>query len=121
LRFGDLIYGRDVEEVKEKVENHLPRIECPDVVKAGESFSLKVYVPNHPSKVEHSIRFIEVYLYEEDRAFNPIKVARAVFTPEYANPEVTLSLTLKKNSKIFALAYCNKHGLWENSKDVKVE
>ncbi len=115
MRFGDLIYAEG-----EKAKNHKPIIECPDSVKSGEGFELRVYVSGHPSRVDHSIRYIEVYFYEEGRDFNPIKLAKAVFTPEYVNPEVTLKLKLEKSGTIFALAYCNKHGLWESSKRVKV-
>ena len=117
MRFGDLIYG----EGDEKAQTHMPKIECPDVVKAGEPYEVRVYVEGHPSKVEHSIRYIELYFYEEGRMFNPVKIAKAVFTAEYANPEVKLSLNLKKSGTLFALAYCNIHGLWENSKEVRVE
>ncbi len=116
MRFSDLIYAEG-----EKAKNHKPIIECPDSVKAGEEFELKVYVSGHPSRVEHSIRYIEVYLHEDGRAFNPIKLAKAVFTPEYVNPEVTLTLKLEKGGTIFALAYCNKHGIWESGKRIEVE
>ena len=121
MKFGDVIYGRDVEEVKSKLENHLPRIECPDKVKAGEDFFLRVYVPNHPNRVDHYIRWIEVYFYENGRSYNPLTLAKVEFSPEYVNPEVTLSLRIEKSGTIFALSYCTSHGIWENSKDVRVE
>jgi superoxide reductase len=121
MRFCDLVYGKESKEVEEKMNNHIPRIECPDVVKAGEEFEVRVYVQDHPSRLDHSIRYIEVYLYEEGRSFNPVKLAKALFTPEYTNPDVRFKLKLRGSGIIFALSYCNLHGLWENGKEVRVE
>ncbi len=120
--FGDLIYSQEraTGEAISKVESHTPRIEAPDTVKPNEPFKVKIIVGPHPNKVEHSIRWIEVYLYEEGRAFNPIQIARIDLTPEYAEPEVVITIKLKKSGVIYALEYCNLHGVWEARKEVKV-
>ncbi len=114
------IYGRERVEVKNKVETHLPKIECPDVVNAEEPFEVSISISKHPSRVEHSIRHVDVFFVEEGRAFNPIRVANVQFTPEYTEAKVVIKLKLKKSGTIIALAYCNLHGLWESCKDVKV-
>ncbi|MEZ0394493.1 MAG: desulfoferrodoxin family protein, partial [Desulfurococcaceae archaeon] len=44
-----------------------------------------------------------------------------VFEPEYAEPNVLATLSLKKPGKLIAVAYCNLHGLWESSKEISVE
>ncbi len=117
------IYSREKAEGEavSKVETHTPVIECPDVVKAGEPFEVKISVTKHPNKVEHSIRYVDVFFVEEGRAFNPVKVAKVKFTPEYAEAEAVIKLKLQKSGTIVALAYCNLHGLWENYKEVRVE
>ncbi len=122
-RFGELIYSPEVakEEVISKAESHTPKIETPDKVKAGEPFEVVVKVGPHPNKVEHSIRRIEVYFSEEGRAYNPILLSTITFTPEYAEPEVRLTLKLKKGGTLYAIGYCNLHGLWEARKEIKVE
>lgn len=119
----ELIYSRERAkgEAVSKVETHTPEIECPDVVKAGEPFEVKISITKHPNKLEHSIRYVDVFFVEEDRAFNPVKVAKVQFTPEYAEAEAVIKLKLQKSGKIIALAYCNLHGLWENVKEVRVE
>ena len=71
--------------------------------------------------MQHSIRWIEVYFYEEGRGFNPIHLATITLTPEYAEPDVTLRLRLSKGGTIYALQYCNLHGVWEGRKEIKVE
>jgi len=103
----------------EKASNHKPKIECPESVKAGEDFELRVYVEGHPNRVEHSIRWIEVYFEEEGRDFNPVMLARMAFS-EFASPDVRLKVRLEKGGKIIALAYCNEHGLWESEKSISV-
>ncbi|MEA2045441.1 MAG: class II SORL domain-containing protein [Euryarchaeota archaeon] len=120
---GDLIctYDTVAGEAVGKRESHTPRIEAPDVVKADEAFEIKVSVGPHPNKVEHSIRWIEVYFREEGRAFNPLMLARVAFTPAYSEPKVAFRLNLRKSGTIFVLQYCNVHGLWSAEKDVGVE
>lgn len=108
-------------EAISKVETHTPKIEAPDSVKAGESFNVKISVGPHPNTVPHSIRYIEVFFYEEGRSFNPITLAKVHLTPEYADPNITLTLKLKKSGVLYAVEYCNLHGLWEARKEVKVE
>jgi superoxide reductase len=104
-----------------KRESHTPRIEAPKSVKADEPFEMKVSVQNHPNKVEHSIRWIEVYFREDGRAFNPIMLARIEFSPASSEPEAKLKVKLSKSGSIMAIEYCNVHGLWSAKEDIKVE
>ncbi|AGT34550.1 MULTISPECIES: class II SORL domain-containing protein [Thermofilum] len=122
-KFGDLIYSPEVAagEAVSKVETHTPKIEAPDEVKAGEPFYIKIKVGPHPNTLQHSIRWIEVYFEEEGRAFNPIMLSRIHLEPELVEPEVTLKLVLKKSGVIYALEYCNLHGVWEGRKAITVK
>jgi len=119
----ELIYSKEKAkgELVSKAETHTPDIICPDVVKVDEPFEVKISITKHPNKFEHSIRYVDVFFVEEGRAFNPIKIAKAQFTPEYCEAEVTFKLKIQKSGKIVALAYCNLHGLWEGVKEVRVE
>jgi len=65
--FGELIYTTEKveKEIASKAKTHKPKIEAPDVVKKDELFTVKVNVGPHPNVLEHSIRCIEVYYYEE--------------------------------------------------------
>lgn len=121
--FGNLIYAQETAsgEAISKVESHTPKIESPKTVKADQSFDVRVTVGPHPNTVEHSIRRIEVYFYEEGRPFNPILLTTMNLTPIYTEPDVKLTLKAKKNGTFYALEYCNLHGLWESRKEIKVE
>ncbi len=122
-RFGELIYtpGHVAGEAASKAETHTPKIEAPETAKAGEPITVRISVGPHPNTREHSIRWIEVYVYEEGRAFNPIYVAHIDLEPGVAEPDVTLRIRLSKSGVIYALAYCNLHGVWEARKEIKVE
>ncbi|MCE4617435.1 MAG: class II SORL domain-containing protein [Desulfurococcales archaeon] len=122
-RFGDLIYVPETVsgEAAGKKESHAPKIEAPTTVKAGEPFLVSVKVGPHPNQAVHSIRKIKLYFNEEGRPFNPIHLATIELEPEYAEPEIKIAISLKKSGTLYALAYCNLHGLWESSVDVKVE
>ena len=122
-KFGELIYTAEVEEgeAATKKETHAPKIEAPDKVKAGEPFKVSIKVGPHPNTDSHSIRWIELYFYEEGRTFNPIFLGTIHFAPGYAEPEATLTLKLQKSGVLYALAHCNLHGVWESRKEIKVE
>ena len=121
-RFGELIYTEDVSgPAAAKKETHMPRIEAPDTVKKGEPFRVTIRVGPHPNEPGHSVRRIEVWFAEEGRQFNPVHVATLILEPGYGEPEVTLTLRLEKSGTLYALAYCNLHGVWEARKEIRVE
>jgi superoxide reductase len=122
-KFGDLIYSPEAAsgEAVSKAETHTPRIVAPDEVKAGEPFYVRISVGPHPNTLQHSIRWIEVYFEEDGRAFNPVMLSRIHLEPELVEPEVTLKLALKRSGTIYALEYCNLHGVWEGRKLISVK
>ena len=119
---GELIYTFDnaAGEALGKRESHTPKIEAPAKVKPDEMFELKVTVGPHPNTVEHSIKWIAVFIGEDSRAFNPVYLGKASFTPVTAQPEVTFRIKLQKGGVIHAMEYCNLHGLWTGKKEIKV-
>jgi len=117
-----------------KSEKHVPVIECPDQVKAGEMFTVKVSLGkevSHPNTTEHHIRWISLYFHAADEKFN-YEVGHFEFNahgesvdgankgPVYTNHEVVSSLKITKSGTLHALAFCNIHGLWESSKDIQL-
>jgi superoxide reductase len=119
---GELIYTYDnaAGEALGKRESHTPKIDAPAKVKPDQAFDLKVSVGPHPNTVEHSIRWMAIYLYEEGRAFNPVILSNVSFAPVTTQPEVVLKLKLAKGGVIHAVEYCNLHGLWSGKKEISV-
>lgn len=119
-RFGDSIIPPDKEAGKEK---HVPFIDAPQKAKAGAPFIVTVEVGKvvpHPNTVEHHISWIQLYS-QEDGSPYVLNIGTFEFGPTYASPKVTLPVMLQKSSTLFALGFCNIHGVWDNSLKVEIE
>ena len=117
-----------------KKEKHVPVIEAPDEVKAGELFEVKVSLGKevgHPNTTEHHIPWISVYFHPEGGKFTH-QLGHFEFTahgegvkgpnqgPAYTHHAITFLAKLNESGTLHALALCNIHGLWEDSREVKV-
>lgn len=109
----------DAANLTESEKKHIPVIECPNKVKAGEPFQIKINVGEMPHVMDeaHHIQWIEVRsgenLYE-----------RVELTPVFTRPEITLTLVKGGKHRISALRVierCNLHGMWESTKEITVE
>ena len=127
--FGELFQAADW-----KTEKHVPVIECPDQVKAGEPLPVKVAVGKevaHPNTTEHHIRWISVYFHPEGAKFT-YEVGRFEFCahgeapegpnqgPVFTGHEAAISLRISRPGTIYAVALCNVHGLWQSAREVRV-
>ena len=128
--FGELFQSADW-----KKEKHVPVIECPDKMKSGEIFHLKVTLGKeiaHPNTTAHHISWISLYFYPDGEKF-PYQIARCEFSAHgasvqgpdtstvYTHHKVTAWMKTSKPGVIFAVSLCNIHGLWEYSRQIKVE
>lgn len=110
-----------------KKEKHMPVIEVPAQVKAGEAFQVKVSIGKeiaHPNTTEHHIDWIDLYFHPEGEKF-PHQVGHFAFNahgeaaagpntgPVYTDPQLSATLKVSKPGMFHALALCNIHGLWE--------
>jgi superoxide reductase len=126
--------GERVQTADWKSEKHVPVIECPDQVKKDELFEVKVSLGKevaHPNKTEHHIRWITLYFHPEGDKFT-YQVGHFEFNahgesaegpdtgPVYTNHTVTASCKVGKSGTLHALAFCNIHGLWESSREIKL-
>lgn len=126
--------GEIIQEANWKQEKHVPAIECPDAVRAGEPFDVKVSLGKeiaHPNTTEHHIRWITLYFHPEGDKF-PYQVGHFEFTahgesaagpnegPVYTGHSIVSSLKVSKPGTLHALALCNIHGLWESSRKIQV-
>jgi len=130
MKIGDLVQSGDF-----KGEKHVPVIDAPEKVKAGESFTVKVCVGKeipHPNKMEHHISWIQLFFKPNDAKF-VIELAKfdyaahaAAMDPTAAGPALSepfscVTLKLAKSGTLIVQSYCNIHGLWEASKEITVE
>ena len=126
--------GEQYQTADWKSEKHVPVIECPEEVAADEMFDVTVTLGKevaHPNTTEHHIRWIQLYFKPEDDKFT-YQVGNFEFTahgesvegadkgPVYTNHSAVGRLKINKPGTLLAAALCNIHGLWENSKAIKV-
>lgn len=122
-----------IQEADWKKEKHVPVIECPDSVRAGEVFDVRLSLGKeiaHPNTTEHHIRWITLYFHPESEK-SPYQVGNFEFNahgesaagpnegPVYTDHSVTARLKIAKSGTLHALALCNIHGLWESSRKVQ--
>ena len=129
MKIGEVVRDGDF-----KAEKHVPTIEAPEKIKAGEEALVKVCVGKeikHPNTPLHHISWIQLY-------FKPAKgpvvdVAKFCYNSHgdtmnldnpgaaYAEPGSCVMFKPAKSGELIAVSYCNVHGLWESSKAIEVE
>jgi superoxide reductase len=123
-----------IQQADWKVEKHAPVIEAPDVVKFAEVFTVSAGLGKgiaHPNTVQHHISWISLYFLPEGAKL-AIQLAHAEFNahgdsttdqpgPALTNPNMVANLKLGKSGTLQAVSYCNIHGVWQSSKEIKVE
>ena len=117
-----------------KEEKHVPVIDCADKVTPNEVFHVNVSLGKeiaHPNTTEHHIRWIQVYFKPDDEKFT-YHIGNFEFTahgesveganagPVYTHHSVICEFKTSKPGTIIATSYCNIHGLWESSKEIKL-
>lgn len=129
MKIADIIQSADW-----KAEKHVPVIEAPASVKAGEKFAVQVSVGKeiaHPNTTEHHIRWIRLYFKPEGGKFayevgayefaaHGESVDGANKGPAYSEPSAHAVVRLSASGTLVAAAYCNIHGLWESFREIKV-
>jgi len=116
-----------------KTEKHAPVIEVPEGIKAGENFEVKVSLGKavaHPNTTNHHISWIAVY-FQPEGAPVPYQVGHFDFSahgestagpdqgPLYTAPSAVVTIKTDKPGTLQALSFCNLHGLWESTAEVK--
>jgi len=130
MKFGEVVQTADW-----KAEKHVPVIVAPSAVKAGEKFVVEVSVGKeiaHPNTTEHHIRSIRLYFKPAAGKF-AYEVSSFEFSahaesadgpnkgPILTEPVAQAVLKLTGSGTLLAVAYCNIHGFWENSQEIKVD
>jgi superoxide reductase len=129
-KLGEMIQSADW-----KKEKHVPVIECPDEVAADQVFQVKISLGKeiaHPNTTEHHIRWIQLFFKPDADKFT-YQVGQFEFTAHgesaqgpntgsvYTNHTVVAEMKINKPGTLCAVSLCNIHGLWENSKPVRVK
>jgi len=113
-------------------EKHVPVIDAPVTVKAGEWITVSVAVGKeipHPNTTEHFIAWIALHFVPEGAKFS-YELGRCELSahgqaasgpnsgPAYTDSGMSIRVKLDKPGSLHATSYCNIHGLWESSKEI---
>ena len=121
-----------IKEADWKKEKHVPVIEIPSTVTAGEPVKVAVSVGReiaHPNTPEHFIAWIKLFFQAEGAPF-PVEVGDYHFSVHggdddgafpKAEPFVEAKVSFESSGKLMALGYCNIHGLWQGEAEFAVE
>lgn len=109
-----------------KNEKHVPVIKSPETVTKGEFFNVSVKIGEeipHPNTLEHHIKWIKVFFKPEGGKF-PIEISTITFDSHgesdvFTDYEGTVQLKISESGTLYALSYCNIHGLWQSKQEVK--
>lgn len=127
--------GEKIQSADWKSEKHVPVIDCPDKVKAGEWVGVTVTIGKeipHPNTTEHHIRWIRAYYAPEGDKFvydlgffefnsHGESVNGPNTGPVHTHSMAEFRFKTTKPGTLNAVSYCNIHGLWESSKKIAVE
>lgn len=117
-----------------KKEKHVPVIDAPERAKPGENIQVNVSVGReiaHPNTTEHHIAWIDVFFQPQDGKF-AYHLGRFEFhahgastegpntSTVFTHPSVTLTFKTDKPGSLFALSYCNIHGLWMGAHELEI-
>jgi len=118
-----------------KKEKHVPVIEIAAKLKKGEFSRFTVCVGRelqHPNATEHHIRWIAAYFLPDGEKF-PYEIGRSEFSAHgestqgpntstvFTHPEAGFSFKTEKAGVLYAASFCNIHGLWHSSQQIRVE
>jgi len=114
-------------------EKHVPVIEVLEA-NGKEGVKIKASIGKeipHPNTTAHHIAWIDVYFLPEGGKF-PYQVGKAEFASHgastegadtstvYSVPEVSLAFKTEKSGTLYAASYCNIHGLWQGTAELKI-
>lgn len=117
-----------------KLEKHVPVIDAPSNFRKGEFTKISVSVGKaipHPNTTEHHISWIALYFLPDGEKF-PYQLARTEFDAHgasaqgpntstvFTHPETAIVFKTDKSGELFAVSYCNIHGLWKSAQKITV-
>ena len=94
---------------------HSPVIICETEAKRNKPFNVKVRIGKtiiHPNTPEHHYEYIQ--LWNLETLISTVKLQRASFGELPIHIEANFTFVPKVSLRLKALAYCNKHGLWQS-------
>ena len=108
---------KDKDNLTDLEKKHIPQIYAPDRVKKDEPFEVKIEVGKllpHPNEPGHFIEWIELYS-------GDTFLGRAHYSGGATYPAAIFKVKLSHaHGPLKVWGKCNLHGLWENTKEIRI-
>lgn len=123
-----------IQEADWQKEKHVPVIELPDGMRAGDWGQVRVSLGKaieHPNTTEHHIRWVKCFFSPDGDKFT-YELGRFEFCAHgestegpnkgavHTNHQVIFSFKTSKPGTLHALALCNIHGVWESDRRIEL-
>lgn len=110
-----------------KGEKHVPIIHI-DKAKKGEPVQVRLGVGeeiSHPNTFDHHIAWFKLFFQPEGKIY-PVEISNIDFKAHGEFDVITeyrasVEFNTNLNGKLYAISYCNIHGLWESEADLVLE
>ncbi len=110
-----------------KGEKHVPSIEVKEIEDGKVTVEVSVGKEiSHPNTLEHHISWIELYFIPEGKSV-PFLIGRYEFSAHgygdgglFTEPQITATFKTDKGGVLYALSFCNIHGLWEGKETFSI-
>src|SRR5512133_403786 len=102
-------------KVRQYADKHSPVIICESGAKRGKPFYIKVRIGKtvkHPNAPDHHYEYIQ--LWNLETLVGEVTLQRSSFGHLPVHIEADFTIIPKTSRRLRALAYCNKHGLWQS-------
>jgi len=118
-----------------KKEKHVPVIDCPTKVKAGELIEVKISIGKevaHPNTTEHFIGWINLFFKPTGEKYvcnlghfdfnaHGASIDGPNTSTVYTHHAVSTFFKTNKSGILFAVSHYNIHGLWQSSKELIIQ
>lgn len=110
-----------------KEEKHVPVIHV-EKAKKGECVGVKVIIGEeqpHPNTFEHHISWIKLF-FKPESGKAPLEIGEVKFS-SHGESDVTTNyvgnfcFNTEEEGTLYAMSFCNIHGLWESEEELKFE
>lgn len=108
---------KNVEEMSDLEKKHTIIIKAPEEVRKNQLFEVEARLgeyKEHPNKLTHFIEWMELY---QDKTF----LSRLNLTPEKSHHIFKATIKVDEEQPLRVRAKCNKHGVWESEKQIKLK
>ena len=105
--------AKDPAKLSDLEAKHVPQFDVPATLKKGQKATVTVNIGKvpHPMEATHWIMWAELYV--DDKL-----VGKRVELKPGDKPQAKFEITPAGKATLKAHIYCNKHGLWENTKEI---